>query len=231
MRLNSNTVSSLPLVAAGLGLIGKCRLVAAQSAYSDPAFRSENYGGPDTTLPASKSSNSGPVDGWAWNIRVRADIPINQTKVTNYEEDLLSRYFTGTEISFKFSSSGDMDPSVVVYNATDINDSTRTGPDSWSDGKHLALRYGGAAGAGGDNGFYDETGSLAWPFMVVWGPKYRNAVPTSQLTCIRAANATDGSQAPGIDGAGGDEGSGGFLKRPPTVILVSIFAAIWTNLM
>ncbi|RYP30528.1 hypothetical protein DL767_006205 [Monosporascus sp. MG133] len=335
MQLNSKTTSSLPLVAAAL--LGKYRLASAQPGASSSAFGSDNYGdssygpwgldnavmttflerpnatgtyplsGPETTSPASES---GPVDGWAWDIRVRADIPISETNVTNYHQDLLSQYFTGSQIRLKSPSSEGIDPSwlvcvirwqvdddyseelrqddgtcssvldescrsdmadvvantwadrsgtdrcrcpdlssisscgeppaafdqgcsATVYNATHINNSTGTGPGSWSAGEYLVLTYGGAAGARGDTTLYDQTGSLAWPFMVVWGRRSLHAVPTSQLTCVRAANATDGSQAPGADGTGGDGGSGGSLndQKSPIVILVSIFAAIWMTLV
>ncbi|RYP60998.1 hypothetical protein DL771_010283 [Monosporascus sp. 5C6A] len=334
MQFNSKMVSSLPLVAAGL--LGKYGLVTAQPGESISAFGSQNYGnrryapwgleydamatflerpnatgnyplsGPDTT----SASESGPVDGWAWNIRVRADIPINETNGSNYDQDVLSKYFTGSQITLNSPSSEGIDPSwlvciirwqvdedyseelrqddgtcssvldescrsdmadfvarnwadhtgsarcrcpdlssisscgeppaafhqgcgATIYNATSINNSTRTGSYSWSAGEYLAITYGGAAGARGDTTLYDQTGSLAWPFMVVWGRESRNSVPTSQLTCVRAANATDGSQAPGTDGTGGDGGSGGSLndQKSPIVILVSIFAAIWVTLV
>ncbi|RYP85971.1 hypothetical protein DL769_000834 [Monosporascus sp. CRB-8-3] len=271
------------------------------------SISSVHVGCPDTTSPASES---GPVDGWAWNIRVRADIPISETNVTNYDQDTLSKYFTGSQINLGSPSSEGIDPSWLVcvirwqvdedyseelrqndgtyssvlgdscrsdmadvvartwadhsgtdrcrcpdlsnisscgeppaafhqgcgattYNATDINNSTRTSPGSWSVGEYLAITYGGAASARGDTTLYDQTGSLAWPFMVVWGPKSLHSVPTSQLTCVRVANATDGSQAPGTDGTSGDGGSGGSLsdKKSPIVILFSIFAAIWMTLV
>jgi hypothetical protein len=75
--------------------------------------------------------------------------------------------------------------------------STTGGPFTWSDGKLLAQTYGGQAAAYGDIASYNETGSLVWPYMIAWGQNTVGIEPASQLTCIRAKNAVDGSRVPG----------------------------------
>ena len=54
---------------------------------------------------------------------------------------------------------------------------------------------------------YRQTGTMAWPSMVVWGLRVLHGAPALELTCARAANASDGSRAPEeIDG--NDDNSG-----------------------
>ncbi|KAI1267909.1 hypothetical protein F5Y18DRAFT_424211 [Xylariaceae sp. FL1019] len=87
-------------------------------------------------------------------------------------------------------------------NSTQINNSTSLGGNNplslleWSNRQFLYTTYGGVPSNQGNISAYNTTASLAWPFMVVWGVDAEEA-PASQLTCVRAANATIGSQIPG----------------------------------
>lgn len=67
------------------------------------------------------------------------------------------------------------------------------------DGRAIVTNLGGLPYAErGNRTAYNETGSLAWPAVVVWGRNTTSDDPiVSPLTCIRASNATTGSQAPG----------------------------------
>jgi hypothetical protein len=88
----------------------------------------------------------------------------------------------------------------VAYNASEINNSTdATIPTTWSNGQLLAKTYGGGAVSPGNITAYNRTGSLAWPVMVAWGGTAYGSTPVSQLSCVRAANATAGSVVPGAN--------------------------------
>lgn len=275
--------------------------------------------GPDVTRAATSSAS---VPGWAWDIKVKADIPISYANGTNYPESVQSNVFTGSQITLHSPSNTSMDPSWEVcilrwglgeqysnelrqddgscssvlddacrndiqktvakswaaasdsnrclcpdlssisscgsapatfkelcnpscelcsgpqpimdnvnhtycldWNATDVNNGTSNTPSSWSDGQLLAQTYGGEAASPGNTTNYDQTGTLAWPFMVVWAPTALGAEPKTQLTCIRASNATTGSRVPG-QAPGKSSGTLNDQKYL-TLVLASMVAAFW----
>ncbi|KAK8087572.1 hypothetical protein PG997_002533 [Apiospora hydei] len=94
----------------------------------------------------------------------------------------------------------------VIYNATRINEGARLAAEvadhnprhQFVDGRAIMTNLGGLPSAErGNLTAYNETGSLAWPAVVVWGRNTTSDPIVSPLTCIRASNATTGSQVPG----------------------------------
>lgn len=85
-----------------------------------------------------------------------------------------------------------------------------TAIQNWPDGKFEVRRYGGPPHERGNQAAYNQTGSLAWPVLVMWGPSsnipknisgpvdeldFTGAV--AKMSCPRAKNATEGSTVPG----------------------------------
>ncbi|KAK8102267.1 hypothetical protein PG984_015413 [Apiospora sp. TS-2023a] len=97
--------------------------------------------------------------------------------------------------------------SANFYNATRINEGAQLAAEvagnnpryQFVDGRAIMKNLGGLPSAErGNLTAYSETGSLAWPALVVWGLNTTSFDPiVSPLTCIRASNATTGSQVPG----------------------------------
>ncbi|KAK6857398.1 hypothetical protein PG995_007585 [Apiospora arundinis] len=94
----------------------------------------------------------------------------------------------------------------IVYNATRINEGARLAAEvadnnprhQFVDGRAIMTNLGGLPSAErGNLTAYNQTGSLAWPAVVVWGRNTTSDPIVSPLTCIRASNATTGSQVPG----------------------------------
>ncbi|KAI0470801.1 hypothetical protein GGR56DRAFT_657714 [Xylariaceae sp. FL0804] len=273
--------------------------------------------GPDITAVAPVSK-PGPVDGWYWEVSVKADIPINDT---TYRDSSLpmDEYFTGAQVTLHAPSTADADVSwdMCVLNwqvDEDYSDELRkddgscssvlshsciegvksaiakswstssglsrctcpdlrtikscgkkppltfsqacidyfinstgynnpgpqygngTKPGSWSyDKRYLAMIYGGAPGTRGNSSLYNQTGSIAWPYMVVWGSQEFGSVPTSQLTCVRADSAEPGSVVPGVNGTSGANGGGpGAISGSGSSLAVWALAAglaFWANFL
>ncbi|CAJ2513934.1 Uu.00g020530.m01.CDS01 [Anthostomella pinea] len=260
--------------------------------------------GPDISTTAP-SSETGTVDGWAWTIDVKADIPINLSN-HSYTPEVEAEYFTGAQITLHAPSNAETDLSWLVcvldwevdnsytddlrrddgscstalssqcrsdmadavakgwstqsgtnrckcpdlttidscapvpaafhsgcggtiYNATDLNDSrnSTSHKDSWGAGQLVVQTYGGPPTSQGNITAYDQTGSLAWPYMVVWGSIATGSTPTSQLTCIRASNASAGSEVPGTSSV--DGGSSASLGKGMSSmgVLASMLVAVW----
>ncbi|KAK7941609.1 uncharacterized protein PG986_013996 [Apiospora aurea] len=98
------------------------------------------------------------------------------------------------------------DERTIVYNATRINEGARLAAEAadnnprhqFVDGRAIMTNLGGLPSAErGNLTAYNETGSLAWPAVVVWGRNTTSDPIVSPLTCMRASNATTGSQVPG----------------------------------
>jgi hypothetical protein len=109
----------------------------------------------------------------------------------------------------------------------------------WSDGKLDGRRFGGPPHEAGNLTAYNETGSLAWPVVIMWGPSTNNIRNSSgqvdfsgagaKLSCVRAKDATLGSTAPGSGGVSAGNRENGLSF----VVLVSIvlLAASWVALL
>jgi hypothetical protein len=78
----------------------------------------------------------------------------------------------------------------------------------WPDGKIDVRRFGGPPHDAGNLTAYNETGSLAWPVAIMWGPSFNTtwrdesgqldlSGAGAKLSCVRAKDATPGSTAPG----------------------------------
>ncbi|KAI1340848.1 hypothetical protein F5Y15DRAFT_414572 [Xylariaceae sp. FL0016] len=148
--------------------------------------------------------------------------------------------------------SGHRWPKLPAYTAADIkngtfldtNNDTVAGPVENSTStpllpdELLVRTYGGDFGSRDNVTRYDQTGSIGWPYMVVWGSlgdAYDVPRPTSQLTCVRARNATDGSQAPGtstnITATDGDDSAGALHgQKSYTVVFAGWPVAVWMAL-
>ena len=83
------------------------------TSFFDQPNATGNYplAGPDWSSPAPND----PVDGWAWNIRVKSDIPISKTNLTEHYEkaNQMSDYFTASQITLQ-APSGEVDPTWEV---------------------------------------------------------------------------------------------------------------------
>ncbi|KAK3301864.1 uncharacterized protein B0T15DRAFT_325586 [Chaetomium strumarium] len=85
------------------------------------------------------------------------------------------------------------------FNATAIR--------NWPDGKLDVRQFGGPPHKARNLTAYNETGSLAWPVLAVWGPSTNNtrnstgqidfSGAVAKLSCVRAKDATPGSKTPG----------------------------------
>ncbi|KAK4040841.1 hypothetical protein C8A01DRAFT_15332 [Parachaetomium inaequale] len=107
-----------------------------------------------------------------------------------------------------------------------------------SDGQYRVLQYGGPLHERGNRTAYDESGSLAWPMMVLWGPS-ENATGGSpgadgvvaKLSCPRAKEATQGSTAP-RGGAASDTNAGNGETGLSSMMLVAgvLLTGGWASL-
>jgi len=101
----------------------------------------------------------------------------------------------------------------LAYNATDMN-------NDWKDNRLEVQAYGGPLWTGrGNVAAYNETGSLAWPLMVLWGYNADHVRDgedglfelNAKFMCVRARDAVEGSVVPGVPPEiEGDEDSGAF---------------------
>ncbi|KAK0648433.1 hypothetical protein B0T16DRAFT_455912 [Cercophora newfieldiana] len=86
-----------------------------------------------------------------------------------------------------------------------------TATSNWPNKKHGFRHYGWPPHDRGNRTAYNQTGSLVWPFVVMWGPSenatrnetgHLEPIPdtAAKLTCLRAKEATAGSVVPGWSG-------------------------------
>ena len=86
--------------------------------------------------------------------------------------------------------------SFAGFNASDIR--------QWPAGTYVTTVYGGAPAPQGDIQAYNQTGSIAWPFLLVWGQTppvsgggALDVHKSANMSCIRANDAIPGGAVPG----------------------------------
>ena len=101
----------------------------------------------------------------------------------------------------------------------------------WPNGRFDVWEYGGDPHAKGNMTAYNETGSMAWPMVIMWGES--KSAPsgilnnTAKMLCLRARNATTGSTVPGVVSGSASPRQ---LKDGSiiTLIILPLVAALWT---
>lgn len=103
--------------------------------------------------------------------------------------------------------------------------------EQWPDGRFDALKYGGDSHAKGNMTAYNQTGSMAWPMVIMWG--HSKFAPsgilnnTAKMLCIRAQNATIGSTVPGVVSAGMSSVHRSDAKIFSGIVSLPLLTALW----
>jgi hypothetical protein len=109
----------------------------------------------------------------------------------------------------------------------------------WPDGKLDVRRFGGPPHEAGNLTAYNETGSLAWQVVIMWGPSTNSTRNSSgqvdfsgagaKLSCVRAKDATPGSTAPGSGGV--SAGNRAAVLSSAVLIVGLLLAGSWAAVL
>jgi len=101
----------------------------------------------------------------------------------------------------------------------------------------MFIRYGSAPHERGDLAAYNQTGSAAWPVLIMFGPSRRAhsngtglieiSDTAAKLSCLRAKEAVAGSLVPGPGAAKQSVGSQGSCVPTVITLMSFIVAGFW----